>query len=407
MQLTYRYRLYPSQVQEEKLLAMLDQCRWLYNYFLEQLNRKKNGKTPRRYELQETLPKLKREHSKLKHVHSKVLQMVLHQLYSNLRALAELKRNGRKVGRSRFKGRGWFKSFTYNQSGFKLINGHSKRKELWLSKIRPIPIVSHRKIDGRVKQVHIKREHSGRWFACFSVEVEDAPKIERATKAVGIDLGITHYIADTNGNFVEHPHNITKSEWKLKRAQHRLSKKQKDSKNRVKQCIKLVRIHEQIKNQRLDFLHKLSRHYVDSYDFIAVENLRVKELIEMAHNGKNRADAAWATFLRMLTYKAERAGRWVVRVEPRGTTDRCSVCGEVVEKPLWVRIHRCPECGLELDRDLNAARNILQDGLEQVGWEPSEFTPVEIGPLPMRASPVVEAGNPVPCGVVHKRLQLA
>jgi len=379
------------------MLAALDECRWIYNHFLERLNRKENGKTPSRYELQATLPKLKQERPELKQVHSKVLQMVLHQLYLNLRVLAQLKRNGRRVGRLRFKGRGWFKSFTYNQSGFKVIEGHGKRRELWLSKIGAVPIVLHRELDGEVKQVHIKRERSGKWFACFSVDVEEAPKIERATKLVGIDLGIEHYIADTDGKFVKHPHSIIKSERRLKWKQRRLSRKQKDSKNRAKQRIRLARAHERVRNQRLDFLHKLSRHYMNNYDLIAVEDLDVKELIEMAHNGKNRADAAWATFIRMLTYKAERAGRWAVKVEPRGTTDRCSRCGEVVEKPLWVRTHKCPRCGLELDRDLNAARNILRDGLKRVGWEPAEFAPVEIGPLSLPqagTSSVVEAGSP-------------
>ena len=277
------------------------------------------------------MSKLKREHSELKRVHSKVLQMVLHQLYSNRRALAKLKKNGRKVGRLRFKGEGWFKSFTYNQSGFKIIKGHGKRKELWLSKIGAIPIVLHRDLDGEIKQVHIKREHSGRWFACFSVKVKDTPRADKISKPVGIDLGIEHYIADTNGNFVEHPHTITKSEWKLKREQRRLSRKKHGSKNRAKHCIKLARVHGRIRNQRLDFLHKLSHHYVNNYDFIAVEDLDVKKLIEMAHNGKNRMDAAWATFLCMLTYKAARAGRWVMKVEPRGTTNRCSKCGEIVK----------------------------------------------------------------------------
>jgi putative transposase len=250
-------------------------------------------------------------------------------------------------------------------------------------------------VDGDVKQVHIKRERSGKWFACFSVEVEEVPKVEKFPEPVGIDLGIEHYAADTNGNFVEHPHNIAKSERRLKRERRRLSRKENKSKNRAKQRFKLALVHERIRNQRRDF-HKLSHDYVSRYDFIAVENLGVKELIEMTHNGKNRTDAAWATFLHMLTYKAERAGRWVVKVEPRGTTDRCSRCSEVVEKPLWVRVHRCPGCGLELDRDLNAARNILQDGLKQIGWEPAEFAPVEIGPLsPAGTSSVIEAGSPV------------
>lgn len=395
MQLTYRYRLYPSWAQEQKLLAALDLCRWLYNHFLERLNRKENGKTPRRYELQATLPKLKREHPELKRVHSKVLQMVLHQLYSNLRALTELKRNGRKVGRLRFKGRGWFKSFTYNQSGFKLIEGHGKRKELWLSKIGSIPIVLHRELGGEIKQVHIKRERSGKWFACFNVEVGETPKAEKFSRPVGIDLGIKHYIADTSGNFVEHPHNIIKSERRLKREQRRLSKKKKSSKNRAKQRIRLARAHERVRNQRFDFLHKLSHDYVGRYDFIAVEDLEVKRMMGSARNARNIADSAWSKFLFMLTYKAERAGKWVVNVDARGTTDRCSICSELVEKPLWVRTHRCPKCGLELDRDLNAARNILRDGLKKVGWEPAEFAPVEIGPLPARASSVVEAGSPV------------
>jgi putative transposase len=136
---------------------------------------------------------------------------------------------------------------------------------------------------------------------------------------------------------------------------------------------------------------------ISRYDFIAVEDLEVRQMMESAHNGKNIADSAWYKFLHMLTYKAERAGRWVMKVEPRGTTDKCSKCGEMVEKPLWVRTHKCPKCGLELDRDLNAARNILQDGLKKIGWEPTEFTPVEIGPLSQpRAgtSLVAEAGSP-------------
>ena len=394
MQLTYRFRLYPPRAREQKLLAALDQCRPLYNHFLERMNQKKNGKTPSRYELQAALPKLKREHPEMKQVHSKVLQMVLHQLYSNLRALAGLKRNGRRVGRLRFKGRGWFKSFTYNQSGFKIVEGSGERKELRMSKLGAIPIVLHRKLDGGVKQVHVKRERSGKWSACFGVEVGEAPKIRKISKPVGIGLGIAHYIAGTDGNFVEHPHNTARSERRLKREQRRLSRKTRGSNNRAKQRIKPALVHERIRNQRLDFLHKLSRHYVNNYDFIAAEDLGVKELIEMARNGKNRADAAWAAFLHVLTCKAERAGRWAEKVEPRGTTDRCSRCSEVVEKPLRVRIHRCPKCGLELDRDLNAARNILQDGLKKIGWGPAEFAPVEIGPLPARASSVIEAGSP-------------
>ncbi len=396
MQLTYRFRLYPSRVQKQKLLTTLDQCRWLYNHFLERLNQKENGKIPRKYELQATLPKLKRERPELKQMHSKVLQMVLHQLYLNLRVLAKLKQNSRKVGRLRFKGKGWFKSFTYNQSGFKIVEGDGKRKELWLSKIGPVPILLHRDINGETKQVHIKRERSGKWFACFSIEVENASKVKRISKPVGIDLGIEHYIADTDGNFVNHPHNIVKSEWRLKREQRRLSRKAKKSKNRAKQRVRLARVHERVCNQRLDFLHKLSHDYVGRYDFIAVEDLKVKEMMESTQNGRNISDSAWSKFLFMLTYKAERAGRWIVKVDAMGTTQECARCGKVVKKELWNRKHVCPYCGFTANRDYNSSLVVLKRGLEKVGWEPAESTPVEIGPLPARASSIIKAGNPHP-----------
>lgn len=395
MQLTYRYRLYPSRMQEHRLLVTLDQCRWLYNHFLQQLNQGiTNHQTPHRYELQAMLPKLKIEHPELKQVHSKVLQMVLHRLYSNLSTLDGLRRNGHKVGKLRFKKKGWFKSFTYNQSGFRIVEDCGKRRRLWLSKIGTIPMMVHRELDSEIKQVHIKHERSGKWFACFSVEVNASPRAEKLSKPVGIDLGIIHYAADTNGDFVRHPHNLIKLERKLRREQRKFSRRQNGSENWTKQRIKLARVHERVRNRRFDFLHKLSRYYINKHDFIAVEDLRIKELMESVHNGKNITDSAWSNFLYMLTYKAERAGRLVVSVNARGTTSRCSSCGKSIKKPLSVRVHECPECGLKLDRDLNAALNILRRGLRQVGWEPTEFTPVEIGPLPARACPIVEAGSP-------------
>lgn len=138
MQLTYKFRLYPTGESEEKLLETLDLCRLIYNYFLSQWNGK--DKIPSRLELQAQLPKLKREKLELNKVHSKVLQMVLYQLYSNLEALSQLKKNGKKVGRLRFKGRGRFKTFTYNQSGFKIVKTGKRLNLLHLSKIGDIPI---------------------------------------------------------------------------------------------------------------------------------------------------------------------------------------------------------------------------------------------------------------------------
>jgi len=372
MQLTYRFRLYPSRAQEEKLLATLNRCRWLYNHFLEQLNEKKGGKTPRRYELQATLPRLKCEHPELKEVHSKVLQMILHQLYSNLRGLAGLKRNGHKVGRLRFKGEGWFKSFTYNQSGFKLIEERGKRKELWLSKIGAIPIVLHRELDGEIKQAHIKRERSGKWFACFSVEVEDEPRpLQKTGKAIGIDVGVKHFLTDSEGRQIENPRYYEHSLERVRKLHRQLSKKQKKSANTEKAKVRLARAYERLVNQRDDFLHKLSRFYIQNYSVVATEDLNISNMVKNHLLAGKILDASWGRFLHMLSYKAERADRTVVRVDPRGTS-------------------REYKHG-ELDRDYNAALNILERGLVGLGWP--ELTPVEMGPLLSVPASAVVAGQ--------------
>ncbi|MFB0544617.1 MAG: RNA-guided endonuclease InsQ/TnpB family protein, partial [Asgard group archaeon] len=173
------------------------------------------------------------------------------------------------------------------------------------------------------------------------------------------------------------------------------SKKKKGSNNYNKQKIKVAKSHERIKNQRDDFLHKLSRFYVDNYDFIAVEKLDVNGLIKISYNAQNIMDSSWNRFAQFLSYKAERAGKTVVEVNPRGTSQECYKCGKEVKKSLAVRTHKCPYCGLEIDRDYNSSFVVLKRGLELLGQGLSEFTPVEIEPLPreISASSVVEPGN--------------
>jgi len=155
------------------------------------------------------------------------------------------------------------------------------------------------------------------------------------------------------------------------------------SKNRLKQISKLARIHERITDGRRDFLHKLSRYYIENYDLIGVEDLAVKEMMETSYNAKNKADSSWSTFIQMLSYKAEGASRTFVKVKPKNTTQNCSnpTCGKYVYKPIWVREHRCPHCGLVMDRDHNAARNVLYQTLLEVGSVRPELTPAEMRPL--------------------------
>ncbi|MBU4407033.1 MAG: transposase [Candidatus Altiarchaeota archaeon] len=387
MNRNYRFRLYPSKAQEMEMLEVLDSCRKLYNHFLGEW--KKTEKVPPKYDLQAQIPSLVREHTTLENVHSKTRQYVLWQLYSNLRGLSGLKARGRKVGSLRFKKYGRYKTFVYNQTGFALIDNR-----LRLSKIGSIPIQLHRRIKGKIKQVYIKREQSGRWFAVFSVE-QELEKLGTTGKVVGLDLNIENYLTDSNGERVEHPHELLKLEERLKVGQRKLSRKKKGSKNRLRQIVRLARIHERITDRRRDFLHKLSHYYIDNYDLIAVEDLSVKEMIESSHNSKNKVDSAWSTFVQMLSYKAEGAGRALVKVDPKNTTQNCSRCGNHVYKQIWVRTHKCPACGFVIDRDHNAAINILNKALLEVGSVRPELTPVEMRPLPpiSGACLVEEAGN--------------
>jgi putative transposase len=364
--LAYRFRLYPSREQERKLLQTLEFCRWVYNLMLGWLEEQEH---PNLYELKRKLPKLKEEHPELKGVYSQVLQEEVLKLSRNLRSLAGLKRNGGKIGWLRFKGRGWFKSFTYPQSGFRL-----KGKKLVLSKVGEIPLKLHREVRGKIKGVTIKHERSGRWYALFRVEDEPS-SLPRTGKAIGIDLGIKHFLTDTDGRQVENPRFYEHTLERIKVEQRNLSRKQRGSRNRGKQRVKLAKLYERLVDQRDDFLHKLSRFYVSHYDMIAVEDLNIAGMAKNRHLAQRILDASWGKFLHFLSYKAERAGRMVVRVNPRGTSQEYK--------------HG------ELDRDYNASLNILERGVSGLGrpFEPVETEPLrELNPIP--ASSVVEAGSP-------------
>jgi len=393
MNLNYKFRLYPNKNQEIELLETLEGCRWLYNHFLGRWQGKE--KIPSRYELQAEIPKLAKENPLVGNIYSKTRQYILLQLYSSLRALTRLKKNGRKVGRLRYRKYGRYKTFVYNQTGFKLMETNTRLNKLHLSKIGDIPIKIHREIKGKIKQVYVKRTPSGRWYATFSVE-SNPLKLKANGRAIGLDLNIMNYLTDSNGVRVEHPHILLKLQKKLAREQRRLAKKKKGSRNRLKQIFTVAKVHEKVTDRRADFLHKLSRYYIENYDLIAAEDLSVKEMMESSYNAKNTADSAWSSFIQMLSYKAEGAGRIFVKVDPKNTSQMCSRCGNRVYKQIWVREHRCPTCGLVMDRDHNAARNILYKALLEVGQGLPELTPVEMRPLLQDfgsgASFVVEAG---------------
>ncbi|MCJ7443807.1 MAG: transposase [Methanotrichaceae archaeon] len=348
------------------------------NRLLQDLNEakaKENNIKLKPYDTQNIIPLLKSENPMLGQVYSKVLQMVNYTLWSNLKGLSASKKRGRgrTIGHIRFKGYGWYNTQNYNQSGFKLDQDHSI---LRLSKIGAIRIKLYRKMEGCIKAIIIKRDGK-RWFAI--VQADQAPRpLPKTEEAIGLDVGLNSFVVDSDSNSIENPRFAEQSSKKLAKLQRKLARAQKGSNNRRKIKDKVARLHKTINCRRDNFLHKLSRTYVNAFDIICVEDLDVKGLKENDNNhGMHRSihDASWSKFIFMLSYKAQSAGRKLIKVDPRNTTQKCSACGSIVKKDLSIRVHECPYCGFSCDRDYNASRNILFSGLEQ------PVAPIESNPL--------------------------
>lgn len=374
MTLSYKFLILPNKETILKLVEALDTCRWLYNELLEKVNiSREEGRKLSIYETQNLIPNLKIKNPNLNKVYSKILQMVNYTLHSNISSLATLKKRGKKVGHLRYKGKGWYNTLNYNQSGFKIDQDHSR---LHLSKIGDIKIKLHQKIKGCIKAVVIKREGKN-WYAIVQAD-QEIVLLPETGKSIGIDVGLKAFTVDSDGNSIENPRYAEKSAKRFTKYQRKLARCKKGSNNRKKIKAKIFNTHKRIKNQRDDFLHKLSRSYVNHYDNICIEDLDVKGLKEKGHNtGLHRSihDAAWAKFAFLLSYKAQSAGRKLILVDPRNTTQRCSTCGSIVKKELSDRIHECPYCGFVADRDYNSSRNILIAGMEQ------PVAPIESKPL--------------------------
>jgi putative transposase len=182
---------------------------------------------------------------------------------------------------------------------------------------------------------------------------------------VGVDVGLNKYAVLSNGLEYENPRFLRKKEKQLKKAQRKLSKKKKRSANYMKQVQRVRQLHEKVTNQRRDFLHKLSYNLVKDYSMIAVENLNIRNMVRNRNLSKSISDAGWGMFRNMLAYKCEKNGGMLIKVEPKFTSQDCSCCHNRVKKSLSIRTHICTKCGTVLDRDYNAALNILQKALEE------------------------------------------
>jgi putative transposase len=381
MRYTYRFRLDPTPEQRELLDHHRDTCRQLYNHALnefEKIPESAGTLTQRVRQVRDQLTDLKVWWDELNDLYSTVAQAAVMRIEDSIKALSQLKQNGYNVGSLNWKAPKDFRSFTYIQSGFE-FDSKNGQTVLSLSKLADVPLIKHRTIPDTetIKQVTIKKEPTGDWFASFVVDGKETPeKPTDPDRCVGIDVGILKYAHDTDGYAIESP-DFSDERERLERAQRDLSRKEHGSTNWETQRQIVAERHADLKRKRRDFLHKLSNYYATEYDLVAVEDLDAKGLVELPKNSRNRAGAAWGTFLRMLEYKCEREGTHFVAVNPRGTTKECASCGVKTEKPLWMREHSCPACGFEADRDANAAWNILSRGLEEVGVGYSESTPVE------------------------------
>jgi len=353
----YKFRLYPNRTQENLMFNTLNLCRFTYNQLLEEIQNVKDKK-----HIQHHIVTLKGRYPDIKQVYSKTLQYECYRLYANIKGLSQSKKKGNKVGHLRFKGRQWFKTFVYNQSGFKLLQTDKRFNILQLSKIGSIKLLQHRPIEGNIKGIIIKRKVDS-WEAHIITDAKY--QMQKGWDKIGIDLGIKSFLTDNNNNKVDSPLYLKQSLSLLKHKSQVLSRKKKGSIRRLKARKILAKLHEHVLQQRDDFLHKTTTNLIRQNQFIGVEDLNIKSMSETTYNARNILDSSWGKFLQMLDFKAESAGCQVVKVDPKNTTKMCSKCGHLMDMPLYKRQYECEECGLSMDRDHNSAINILRKALEQ------------------------------------------
>jgi putative transposase len=376
---TYKEKLRPTPEQAHQLDVILWRCRTLYNIALEQRKTawERCHVSVKRFAQEAELAEIRAEFPEYAAIHGHILQDVLARLDKAFQAFFRRVQAGENPGYPRFQGRHRYHSFTYKEygNGARLDNGY-----LVLSKIGRIPVHWSRPIEGTIKIVTISREADG-WYACFSCVDVPAQPLPLTSRETGIDVGLKVFLITAEGEVVENPRHCRKAEKALQKAQRRLSRHKQGSKRRKKAAQVLAKRHQKVRRQRTDFHHKTALDLVRRYDVIYLEDLQVSNLSHRPapvsdgkggylHNGASRKaglnkaihDAGWYSFRMILICKAEWAGKRVKAVSPAYTSQDCNGCGERVETSLSIRTHVCTYCGLILDRDENAARNIQWAG---------------------------------------------
>lgn len=361
---TYHYRIYPTKSQTTTLNNTLEICRKVYNNTLA-LRRDSWNYDRKRLTLFDTekiLTQWKKEFPELNSVFSQVLCDVQKRVDFAFQAFFRRVKSGETPGYPRFKSSGRYDSITYPQMGFKV-----KTNFIYLSKIGEVKTIFHRQINGKIKIVIINKTPTNKWFV--SIVCDDIPKniLPESREYVGIDVGLKTFATLSNGASIDNPRFYKEEEKELARVHRKFSLSKKNTSIKLKARRVVARVYERISNKRENFVQLFSRTLINQYGLICFEDLQISEMVKNNHLAKSIMDAAWNKLIHHTTYKAEEAGRVVVLVDPKNTSQTCSKCGQIVQKDLSVRIHNCPNCGLKIDRDLNAAINILRLGLQSFG----------------------------------------